>query len=245
MKIKNFSNYKFRSSEMGDLITKSGKPTQGQLTHIRKKYVEATRGHKDVILSKYFTKGNLTEQEGLRMVNKVFYPRLFVRKNDERFNNEYIAGTPDTIVGNEVWDIKNAWDWSTFHKAHLSWIYEWQVKSYIWLTGAKKGYLFYCLNDAPKSMIDDEERKRFYAGVFPSRDSDDYEAARKELEAEMTYSDAPIEERFKFWEVSLTDEDVDRMKNAVEFGREMMKQLRKEELERIKDNRRIMELNKS
>ena len=115
----------------------------------------------------------------------------------------------------------------------------------MWLTGAEKGYLFYCLNDAPKSMIDDEERKRFYAGIFPSRDSDDYEAARKELEDEMTYSDAPIEERFKFWEVSLTDEDVDRMKNAVEFGREMMKQLRKEELERIKDNRRIMELNKS
>jgi len=236
-----WGKYKFRASEIGNIISKSGKLTQGVKTYVAQKRLEKLKDFRIEITSKYFEKGKLTEQAGLAMLNRCLYPGTFLHKNVDSKENDYITGTCDAITPDGiVYDIKNAWDWETFRKAELTHNYEWQLKAYCWLYGKTHGRLMYCLNDMPDEMIDDEERKLFYAKKFPPIDHPEYDEARAELERRYKYDGYSDWERFKIWDVPLLPGDIDRTKSAVEAAREYMSQLDEEEEQRILINKSLV-----
>jgi hypothetical protein len=235
-----FKKYKFRSSSVGKIVPKRGKLTQGAITWLTEKWVERKRGIRKDITSKYFDKGNLTEQDGLGMLNRNVYPNTFIRKNDERRENEYVTGTADCITPDGmVYDIKNAFDWWTFAKADLTWEYEWQIKSYMWLWGVEKGRLFYCLNNMPEELFADEERKLFYSGKFLHYEDDRFQEATEDLKLKFMYDGIPEVERFKIWDLELTEKDINLMKDSVNEARRVLQEMEENHEHMIKQNLKI------
>lgn len=239
--MKALKNYKQRSSSLGNIITKSGKVTQGMTTYLSEKFVEITTGHRKEITSKYFEKGIASEQAIIDLVNKYFFKKEFITDNKKQFENQYITGTPDLIHNGFVFDIKSAWDQFTFQKASLSWMYEWQLRAYMNLLGLNKAFLVYGLVDMPEHLMRKEKQSLFYqGGIFEDYDDPNYIEACKELEARYTFSHLPIHQRLKVWEIDAKEDDSDVIQNAVEISRVMLMTMLEEqkanerELERVK-----------
>lgn len=214
-----FDTYKFRPSALGNFISKKDGKLIGhsELDKIR-------IGWKEDYSSVAIEKGLYNEQDGLNILQQVFYPGHLVLKNKNKFSNEFIEGTPDAIMKSDstVTDIKNAENKLTFSKAELSWLYEWQLKAYMWLTGMENGRLLYVLTETPEFLMLRLEQKLFYSGHFESGSDPNYILAVEQLREMHDISQLPIWKRFKYWDVKLTDLDVKVMENIVLSGREYL-----------------------
>jgi len=235
-----FDKHLFRASAIGKIISKSGKLTDGIKTHLEEVFIGQLYDVQKEIGSKYFDKGIACEQDGLDLLSKTLFKGLFVGKNKNQFSNGYAIGTPDTIVKDNVFDIKNAYDVFTFGKASLTWDYEWQVRTYMWLTGKKNGFIFYCLNDMPDFLLVGEEKKLFYSGGFMSIESESYQNACAELRKKYLYDYMKPEERFKLFEVEYSKEHQDMIIESVMGARKYLNQLSEQHSERIKGNLSII-----
>ena len=223
--MKNFDNYLFRCSALGNIVTKSGKLTDGAKTYLLECFIGEIYGVKKEAYGKALEKGVACEQDGFKMLNDALYPERFIAKIDAPISNEYIKGTPD-CVPDKVWDIKNAFDRFSFGKAELTHNYEWQLKGYCMLLGKSEGAVFYCLNNMPEHMLQDAERIMFYQRrEWATMDAPEYMEACDELRAIHTYDNIPVFERFKIFPVEFTDEDSQRIIAAVEMGRKHMNEL--------------------
>lgn len=121
------------------------------------------------IRSKFFDKGIETEEDSITTVCRV--TKQFLKKNEVELSNDFITGTPDLFIGEniynaeEVRDTKSSWDLITFLEAKndtLNSDYYWQLQGYAWLTGAKRLSVDYCLNNTPFHLIEQEIRKENY-----------------------------------------------------------------------------------
>lgn len=233
-------NFKFRCSSLGSIISKSGKLTDGNKTYIQKCWIENKYNVKSDIQSKYFDKGIACEQDGLMLFKEVFYPDKLILKNRKHFNNDFIQGTPDVIVNPMLADIKNAYNLFTFGNASLTWDYEWQLKGYMYLTGLKESVLFYCLVDMPDFLLIQEEKSLFYKGGFLTTESSDYCEAVVELRKTYIYDYMAKEERFKIFNVELTDSDIETIEYSVLQARDYMNQLETEYSNRIEYNQTLL-----
>lgn len=234
-----FNTYTFRSHQFGKIVGASGKMTDGNKTYLREVYAGAVNGVRKEVTSKYFEKGLFEEQSGIDLLNDTIYKGQLVVKNKERKNNGFIQGECDVIKDGYVYDIKNAWDVFTFENSSLSHEYKWQLKCYMWLWGVSKARLFYCLNNTPDHIFESEARKMLW-GNFISEDSPEYIEAYNNLKAKHTHDSKPIEERFKVWDISLEEGDIDKMKVAVVNARKYLCELDEERNERIAYNRLLM-----
>jgi hypothetical protein len=233
------NNFLFRCSSLGNIVTKSGKLTDGAKTYISDCFIGELYGVKKEAYGKALEKGIATEQDIMQLINDAIYPGQFVAKITEGKRNEYIIGTPDVLHGGIVYDCKSAWDLFTFGKAQLSHLYEWQLKAYMWLYGVNRARLFYGLVDLPDYMLYSEVKSLFYKnpGRWVSMESPEFLEAAEEFEKAHKYGNMPLYERFKVWDLELTDEDIERMKNAVIDARTYMAQLYKEHLEMVEKNK--------
>lgn len=229
MKEINFDTYKFRCSAIGKIVPKP-KGRGGELTYIKECFIGEMHDIRKDISSKYFDKGNLCEQDAMQILQDALYPKSFVKSFKKHVSNDFIQGTPDVVMSDYLYDIKNAYDRFTFANAEKTWEYEWQIKAYLWLTGKTKGRLFYTLTNMPEELIQDEERKLFYSHrpKFISTEQKEYLEACEELRKKLDFTKMAIHERFKLWEIELTDSDIETMKTAVINGRNHMKELYKE-----------------
>ncbi|MFA9219860.1 MAG: hypothetical protein ACEQSL_01595 [Sediminibacterium sp.] len=240
--ITNFDNYKFRCSALGNIVTKSGKLTDGAKTYLQDCFIGEIYGVRKEAYGRALEKGIACEQDGLKMLNQTLYPETFISKIEEPIENDFIKGTPDCIPNEIVYDIKNAFDRFSFGKAELSHLYEWQVKGYCMLYELQRGRIFYCLNNMPDYMISDEERKLFYMQrMWATMDAPEYLEACDELRAAHNYNSIPVAERFKIFEVAFTTDDFLKIKNAVEQSREHLNELLKEHNDRIAFNLSLIE----
>lgn len=118
-------------------------------------------GRKKQISSKYITKGLEMEQYAIsyaqmHIENNQLKPSL---KNEEFFENDFMTGTPDVFVDDEVWDIKCSWDCFTFPLFETdipNKDYYYQLQGYMALTGLNKAKLVYVLTDMPAELIERE-----------------------------------------------------------------------------------------
>lgn len=237
----NFESYHFRCSALGNIVTKSGKLTDGAQTYLKEVFIGELYGVRKEAYGKALEKGVACEQDGLKMLNEALYPGRYVKKITEPTQNEYIKGTPDAIVDEIVYDVKNALDRFTFGKAELSWLYEMQVKGYLMLYGKKHGRIFYCLNNMPDHMVAEEERKMFYTlRKWTTMEAPEYLKACEELRAAHNYDAMPLHARFKVFDVEYTKEDEVRIVSCVEQARRYLKLLWEEHKSMLTSNLALM-----
>lgn len=227
MKKVDFSNYQFRCSQLGKLMTnprsKSELVSETTKSYLLEVYIAEVFGREYEIESKYLDKGNFAEEDSLTLVTNQL-GRLLV-KNKERLSNEYIAGTPDVIEKDSILDIKTSWNIFSFAKADGgNKDYYWQLQGYMWLTGKKQANLAYTLVNTPVHLIADEKSRRAYkAGII-----DDNEALA-ELEAvidnEMIFDDIPEEVRMKLFHFDYNEADIEKLKDRIEKARMYLNQM--------------------
>jgi hypothetical protein len=224
----NFNDYKFRCSSVGNLfvepVSKAAKEA-GELSETTKSwlneiFIEQYYGLRKDIQSKYMTKGIICEEMSISIVQEVM-DVLFLEKNCSRYENDYIAGTPDIVTDGIVIDVKTCWDiWSFFKKDALNKLYYYQLQAYMMLTGLKESALFYTLVDTPEHMIDSEIRKATY--VY---DADDLDDAIENIKRNATYNHLPIEHRYKMFQFEAEPDFAERLAAKVTKAREYLNSL--------------------
>jgi len=241
-----WNTFLFRASGNGHIVSKSGKVTDGIMTHLSDVFVAETEGVRKEAYGKALEKGILCEEDGFAMLNYVFYPNTFVAKEKEPKQNEWCKGTADTVPDDYVNDIKNAYDLYSFGKAQLSWLYEWQLRTYMMLYDKPKARLFYCLNNMPEYMVLEEQRKMFYTQKkWATMESPEYLKACDELARAHNYDHKPIEEKFKFWEIERDEQKENQLIEAVKSCREILTVMQIERNAQIEKNRFIIQHEKS
>ena len=258
--MKQVEEIKFRCSSLGYILTEprskaekdAGGLSETAKGHCVDVYASWMYDRREEVYSKYLEKGNSVEEDAITLLS--LHAKNLYFKNEDRLENEFIAGTPDLFIKDGdvisvVEDIKSSWDIFTFlrskHK-ELNKNYYWQLMGYMWLTGADKSNLRYCLVNSTDSLIDDEKRKLAYAmKVFDNDTDPKYVEQCKQIERNMIYDlklflthyphyplandvnewkwDVPREKRIHTIEIVRDDIAIERIKEKVTACREYIK----------------------
>jgi hypothetical protein len=225
----------------------AGNLSEGAKTHAIDVWVSAKYKRYEEAYSKYFEKGNEVEEDSITFLS-LAKKKLF-KKNEVRLSNDHIAGTPDLFIGDEIVraseiiDIKSAWDIFTFNrtiaKGGAGAAYYWQMHGYMWLTGATKATLSFCLVNATADLITDEKFRLARAHRVTIDDLDpSFVRSCQLLERNMIYDlgafmkanpnynmhskiadwsyDVPAEERLYEVTIERNEEDIARIGQKVE-----------------------------
>jgi len=149
--------YKCRCSQIGQIMTndRTGKGVGKTVySHIYEVLKSEIYGRVKVIDTKEIRKGIAMEDDAIdKAIEWLDIP--FVLKNETNFNNEWLTGTPDLILEDEIIDIKCSWDWSTFplfDNELPNKDYYWQMQGYMALTGKNNARVVYILNNTPAEL---------------------------------------------------------------------------------------------
>jgi hypothetical protein len=149
-----------------------------------------------------FRKGRLCEPEALNMLS--FVDNVIYEKNEDRVENEFISGHPDVFVGPEIMqatsiiDGKVIWDHPGFlskMQTPLNSANQWQVGGYMWITGAKTGYIANVLVSMPPEMVNDYLRKILYQMGVATDENPEYKKRVASLMKSMVFDNIPIQQR--------------------------------------------------
>jgi hypothetical protein len=216
-----------RCSSLGKLMTNSKSKgevlSQTAKTYLKELALEEKFGIRKEFSSRYTDKGNIQEDTAIEMASKVL-SLPFALKNTEYFENEFIKGTPDLILEDEIIDIKCSWDGTTF-----PWFedelpnkdYFWQLVGYMWLTGRSKARVVYCLVDTPEDIVQDEIRRTSWKKF----EIDVTEETENEVRAKHEFSHISENKRVRAYLVELTNEDIDKVKEKLLHAREYYNEL--------------------
>lgn len=223
----NFDNYLIRCSSLGAIMTDGRSKTEPLGETCKSKLIECfvteKYGREKEITSKYIAKGLAAEEDSLtlysRLNKKVFF------KNEERFTNEYLSGTPDLIDGDCILDIKTSWDLFTFYcvkTKEINKAYYLQLQGYMALTGATKAKLCYCLVNTPEPLINDEKTKLMYSMGAATSESPDFLKGCEEIEKAMKFDDIPMIQKVIEFEFMRDDLLIDKIYQRVALCREFL-----------------------
>lgn len=155
-----------QKKELDRLIEKRDNPTnilsKTTRTYLTELFIKDYFGREKELENKYLTKGIECEQDSLSLLSDV--RGVFMKKNKQRFKNEWLTGEPD--INNEAEDenedIKNNWSLFTFIEADITKDYDLQLEGYCLLNGRKKKRLTYTLCNTPAHQIDAEKKRLSY-----------------------------------------------------------------------------------
>jgi len=196
----NFSEYEFRCSSLGKLMTepKSKSETLSETTrsYLNELFIAEKYSRTREIESKYLAKGLMVEEDSLTLYSQ--HKKSMFLKNDVRKGNKFITGHPD-IVTDLIIDIKSSWDIFSFFKSVKSKTinkdYYWQLQGYMELFNLDSSRLVYCLVNTPEVIRNDEMRKLQWKLNVLNDEDPTYIEACKELDKLLVYDDIPINER--------------------------------------------------
>lgn len=209
---------KFRCSRIYELMTKPREKSK-ELSDTAKgliidTYLQNTYGYKEDVMTDAMYKGIFLENEAIGLVTKVLGG--FRIKNDQRFENDFVIGTPDVVYKDYVEDIKVSENIRTFVNAEISKMYEWQLQSYMWLTGKTKARLIYCLLPDPQEITLNKKERVFYKFNCDA-ESIDYQLCSKQIDLNQeTIKSIPIEKRVRVFEIDFDPSKIEDLKVAVE-----------------------------
>ena len=203
----NLPEFKIRCSAIGQIMTNSR--TKGQLSKTAESYVETwikeqIYKRRKVVTTKYMDKGNMVENESIQFAGRVLNADII--KNEQRYENELLIGTPDVITEDYVIDVKNSWDCFTFplfYENVPNKDYFYQAQGYMALTGLSDYKLIYTLLDTPDSLI---EREFKYSSEL------DYDTFAKDYR----YSEIDEAYRIRIFEIERDDDVIDAINTRVE-----------------------------
>lgn len=224
----------------------------GCKTFLKKWLKSKMWARKEEFENKYTSKGNKTEEDGITLIARVLKTG-FIKKNAERFFSEYQEGEPDVLVKKElVIDNKSSYSLDTFPMYDNELPdkkYDWQVTSYMALTGAKEGMVCYTLNDMPDDMLQDQidsyvMRSEMYKGKTPTPD-EMYEFIKLRVftqekfdswkgmyvDAEQNdFIEIPLKKRVKSFKIERDEEKISAIDTRVIECRKYLDYLLKQEL---------------
>jgi hypothetical protein len=222
-----FSNYKFRASAVKNLMTQpkskaareAGELSQTTKSFLEEIYIEEQFGRKKPISSGPMEKGTIVESDSLDLVASVHDVKYF--KNKERFENEFVAGTPDVVVeGDRIIDVKSSWDLWTFIKVNEKQAtkdYYHQVLVYMWLNNLKKGSLNYVLVNTPDHIMEGESAKLAWRLG--------QEMAEEITRKNHTFDDIEPSKRLKEYHFEYNEEVVEEIKSKVIRSRQFLQEM--------------------
>ena len=204
--------FKIRCSAIGQIMTNAR--TKGQLSKTTQSYCESwlkekIYGKRKEFTSKYTDKGILAEDANIEFANKMLGINSI--KNEESFENDFLTGTPDIILENEIIDIKSSWDCFTFplFDTEINTDYYYQLQGYMELTGKRKARLVYVLGDTPVSILHSEANKLKYSLGY------DFEEALEIVKKKHDYSHVLDDLRIKVFDVVYDAEIIEKIKQRV------------------------------
>jgi len=151
---------KIRCSQLGCIMTNGrgeGALSVGAKTYIEDLAKQHVYGYTKTVSTKEMQKGVIVESQSIDLLNAVTFNNY--TKNAERFENDWIGGTPD-IVSGQIIDIKSSWSLNTFPATRADAVnaaYEWQVRGYMMLTNRIYATVAHCLVDTPDELIGYED----------------------------------------------------------------------------------------
>jgi len=230
----NFSETLIRASSVGYLMTdpqskadkEAGMLSKTAQRHLLDVYIAEKYGRKRDIQTKQMKKGIEVEDQSIELLNK--YWGTSYSKNQDRYTNDFITGHPDILDSGKVVDIKSSYDLWTFLgnlPDKLDSLYYWQLMSYMWLTGATKGHIAYCLSNTPFGIVEQEKRYLLNRMDVVSEESPEYIKEANKLEFNMTFDDIDIAERVLVFTVERNEDDIVRIQNRVEKAREFLHEI--------------------
>lgn len=227
-----FSTYTFRASSLPILMVNSRSKkellSETAKAKLREIWIKEIFGRERFdVTSKYTEKGTMCEPDSMELVKKVTKKTYF--KNPERFFNEFINGEPDIVINPgeknaQVKDIKTSWDIWTFNKvdeAYALKTYYYQLLGYMWLTGAQKAELLFCLVNTPEPILMEELRKLSYS--IPEIGTSD--AIDAQYRVNYIFDDIEPKLRLKRFQIEYNQDDVDILQERLLAAREYLKGL--------------------
>lgn len=208
---------KIRCSALSKVMTspksKGEVLSQTAKTYLKELALEHKYGIKKDFSSRYTDKGLIQENYAIEMSSRVL-GLPFALKNDQYFENDFIKGTPDLILEDEIVDIKCSWDGTTF-----PWFedelpnkdYYWQMIGYMWLTGRKRARIVYCLVDTPEDIVQDEIRRTSWKKF----EIDVTEETETEVRAKHEFSHISENKRVRAFLVELNEANVEQIKERI------------------------------
>jgi len=216
------NTFKVRCSALGKVMTsprsKSEILSQTAKTYVEEQVLLAKYGIVKTFNSRYTDKGNLVEDESIKLASDVL-DLGFILKNDEHFSNDWVMGTPDVNTDDILLDVKSSWDATTFPFFATeipTKDYFYQLQGYMWLTGKQKSLLVYCLVNTPLDMVQDEIRRAHWNANLLEESLDLID----EVQKRHNFDHIPDNRRVKVFEVERDDEVIEQIKERVELCRE-------------------------
>jgi hypothetical protein len=192
--------------------------SQTAKTYVEEQVLQAKYGIVKTFNSRYTDKGNLVEDESIKLASDVL-DLGFILKNDEHFSNDWVTGTPDVNTDDILLDVKSSWDATTFPFFATeipTKDYYYQLQGYMWLTGKQKSLLVYCLVNTPLDMVQDEIRRAHWNANLLEESLDLID----EVQKRHNFDHIPDNRRVKVFEVERDDEVIEQIKERVELCRE-------------------------
>jgi hypothetical protein len=194
--------------------------------YIREKY-----GRTKDVQTKQMRKGVEVEDDAIELLAQSLCRPL--KKNEERFSNDFITGHPDVLdlteAGLKVWDVKSSYDLFTFLgniPEKLNSQYYWQLQSYMWLTGSTESCIAYCLINTPFGIIEQEKNSLLYRMTEAvTQENPKYVLEAAKLELNMMFDDIDQKERLLLFPVHRNDEDIELIKEKVLKAREYLENI--------------------
>ena len=169
------------------------------------------------IHSKYTVKGILNESENIFYASKHLNWGS-VDKNEEELENEWLTGTPDVRLADEVIDIKSSFSHDTFPLLESecpSKDYICQVRGYMELDNKSKGSVCYVLSTSPSHLIEREINNESFNFGY---DRDDNEFRQSIIDL-YSYDEYPSGLRIKTFNIEKDDAFMDEVKMRVKLSR--------------------------
>ena len=127
----------FRCSAVGNLMSepklvadkKAGKLSKTAESYLNQFIFEYKYGRRQMFSTNATQKGTQTEDDGIHVLNMVMKTRY--KKNEIRFNGDYLTGEPDIVAKDLILDIKSNYTVSSFlTKDKIDSLYFWQLVGY-------------------------------------------------------------------------------------------------------------------
>jgi len=189
--------------------------SQTTISYLYQLFGEIEYGKYENLANKFLQKGNETEEDGIKLCERVLDVG-FLYKNHEKFENDYIKGTPDVNTSDILIDVKSKWDFKTYCSVLFSdkipdKSYYYQLQGYMWLTGKKECYLCYCLLNTPDQLVEDEIYKlcRFNNVI------DDKEM-RFDVEKNHNFDNIEDAKRIKTFKIKYDQNVIDQFKTRID-----------------------------
>jgi len=181
------------------------------IAHLKEWLIEQLYGGRKEFTAKPTEKGTKVEEDAIIYASCHIADMGLCSKNLEQFWNDWFTGEPDVLIRDFVPDIKSSYTQFTFPLMETDLPesdYDYQVTVYADLLKKTRGRVIYVLMSMPEEMIIKEARWKLPQDYTPEQ----YEA----FAAQYRYDHLPPYLRLKEFEVEITQDKINAIRQRVE-----------------------------